>query len=325
MNTVALGSPQTGTEVSAEERPLTPTQLRRPAFLLAPPFSYTTNVANNVWMEEIDQDEREPDKQRSMAQFLDLYRFVASEALVYLLPARGDCGLQDLVFAANLGVVLDHFDGPGTAVLSNFTSEPRRGETDVGVPFFEAMGYDTFVSPHRFEGDAELKHLHDNVYVGGYGQRSELETYDWMERCFDMEVVRLRHDDPYLYHLDCTTFPLTREETLVCTEIYDRDQIARLEQHTNIIDVSLDACYAGICNSVRLSNLILSSSHIHELKRGSSDYAEELAKNRRLEDIAAERGFEVSFFNVSEYHKGGALLSCMMMHLNRYSYELAIT
>ena len=325
MSTAPVAPPRVATHEEASKQPLTPTQLRRPAFLLAPPFSYQTGVANNVWMEDIEPDDREPDQQRSMAQFLDVYRFVASEALVYLLPARGDCDLQDLVFAANLGVVLDHFDGPGTAVLSNVTSEPRRGETSVGMRFFEAMGYTALISPHRFEGDAELKHLHDNVYVGGHGQRSEAATYDWMERCFGVEVIRLRHDDPYLYHLDCTVFPLTREETLVCTEIYDRGQLARLEKHTDIIDVSLDLCYAGICNSVRLSNLILNASHIHELKRGGSDHAEELAKNRRLVDIAADRGMEVGFFNVSEYHKGGALLSCMMMHLNRYSYELAIT
>jgi N-dimethylarginine dimethylaminohydrolase len=221
--------------------------------------------------------------------------------------------------------VLETDDERGTVVLSNFTSKPRRGETDVGSQFFQALGYDTYVSPHRFEGDAELKHLHDNVYVGGYGQRSERETYEWMERTFGIEVVAVAHDDPYLYHLDCTVFPVTREDTLVCTEIYSDDEVAALESHTNIIDVSLDLCYAGICNSVRLSNLILSASHVHHLKAGTEEYTEEVAKNRRLEDIAVESGFEVGYFNLSEYHKGGALLSCMVMHLNRYSYAFSLT
>ena len=47
-------------------------------------------------------------------------------------------------------------------------------------------------------------------------------------------------------------------------------------------------------------------------------------KNRRLEDIAADHAFELTFLNLSEYLKGGALLSCMVMHLNRHSYEFTL-
>ena len=253
-----------------------------------------------------------------------MYRYLASEALVYLLPTPRDCKLQDLVFTANLGIVLEHIESKDTVVLSNFTSEPRRGETEVGVGFFEAMGYRTHISPARFEGDAELKHLHDNVYVGGYGQRSQREAYDWMERTFDMEIVKLEETDPYLYHLDCTVFPITREDTLVGTEMYEKNELAALEKHTNVIDVSADECYSGICNSVRLSNTILNASNIHDLKAGTEEYAAELQKNRRLEDIATNLAFEVSYFNLDEYLKGGALLSCMVMHLNRHSYSFTL-
>lgn len=311
------------TKATSDEH-LNPTRLSCPAFLLNFPFSYSTDVANNAWMEELPQEKRRPDRQRAMVQFLELYRFLSSEALVYLLPAPGTCGLQDLVFTANLGAVLDHVPSGDTVVLSNFTSEPRIGETAVGVDFFQALGYRAHVAPTRFEGEAELKHLHDDVYVGGYGLRSEPETYRWMEATFAMKVVALRLTDPYLYHLDCTVFPLTRESTLVCTEMYEESEIAGLEAVTEIIDVSVDDCYSGICNSVRLTNTILNASNIHELKAGSDDYKHEVHKNRRLEDIATERAFEVSYFNLSEYMKGGALLSCMVMHLNRYSYSFRL-
>jgi hypothetical protein len=69
----------------------------------------------------------------------------------------------------------------------------------------------------------------------------------------------------------------------------------------------------------------MNSSHIHELKAGTEDYDHELQKNRRLEDIAIRLAFEVNYFNLSEYHKSGALLSCMVMHLNRYSYNFRLT
>jgi N-dimethylarginine dimethylaminohydrolase len=306
------------------DRPCTPTELDRPAFLLNAPFSYSADVANNVWMEELDDSERVPDAKKAMVQFLNVYRYLASEGLVYVLPTPVGSELQDLVFTANLGIVLEHLPRKDTVVISNFSSEPRIGESDVGIAFFEAMGYDVFVAPAKFEGEAELKHLHDSVYVGGYGQRSELETYQWMERTFDMEVVKLRMTDPWLYHLDCTIFPVTTEETLVCTELYEREEIAQLERHTNVIDVPAEVAYSGACNSVRLSNTILSASHIHELKAGTDEYAEELAKNRFLEDLATERAFEVAYFNLSEYHKAGALLSCMVMHLNRHSYAFSL-
>ncbi len=301
-----------------------PTVLDRPAFVMNFPFSYETAVANNAWMKELRPRDRLVDQRRAWRQFLELYHFMASEGLVYLLPTPDGERLQDLVFTANLGAVLEHVPDRRTVVLSNFTSACRRGETEVGRRFFESMGYRVLVSPHRFEGEAELKHLHGNVYAGGYGIRSALETYDWMERTFDMEIIRLEENDPYLYHLDTTVFPVTREATVVCTEMYERKELSALEKHTNVIDVSLDNCLAGLTNSVRLYNTILNSSHLHDLKVGDKDYEPERAKNRRLEDIAVELGFEVSYFNLSEYHKGGALLSCMVMHLNRRSYDIRL-
>jgi N-dimethylarginine dimethylaminohydrolase len=304
---------------------LNPTRLRRPAFLLNVPFSFSARVANNRWMQELPAGERAPDLHRALLQFLELYRYVASEAVVYLLPTPRDCGLQDLVFTANLGIVPEHFNGGSDVIISNFTSEPRRGETAVGAKFFADLGYEVHVCPHRFEGEADLKHLHDNVYVGGYGIRSESAAYDWMERTFDMQVVKLRMQDDYLYHLDCSIFPVTREDTLVCTEAFEDDEIAALEKVTNVIDVSEDDCYSGLTNSVRLTNTILNASNLFELKAGTEDYTYEIKKNRRLEDIATELGFDVAYFNLSEFLKGGALLSCMMMHLNRQSYEITLT
>jgi N-dimethylarginine dimethylaminohydrolase len=312
------------TASTATDRPVNPTQLRQPAFLLNAPFSFSTEVANNIWMRELAAGERRPDARRAMVQFLQLYSFLAAESLVYVLPTPRTEGLQDLVFTANLGIVLEHVPDRDTVVLSNYTSEPRIGETEIGVVFFESMGYQTAVPATKFEGEADLKHLYDNVYVGGYGMRSELATYDWLERTFDMTVVKLEETDPYLYHLDCTIFPITSQQTLVCTEKYGRDELRALEKHTEVIDVTLAACYSGVCNCVRLHNTILNSSHIHDLKAGSEDYREELVKNRALEDIASRFAFEVTYINLSEYHKGGALLSCMVMHLNRYSYQFSL-
>jgi arginine dihydrolase len=302
----------------------TPGTLERPAFLMSCPFSYSADCPNNAWMQELCDDDRRVDRTKAMSQFAQVYRHMASDAFVFLLPTPADCNLQDLVFTANLGIVLEHLPRRDVVVLSNYTSEPRVGETEVGDRFFRSMGYQTVVAPYRFEGEAELKHLHDNVYIGGYGIRSERKTYDWMEEEFEMQVVTVKETDEYLYHLDCSVFPVTAEDTLVCTELFTKSEVARIEQVTNVIDVSADACYSGICNSVRHHNAILNSSHIHSLRAGSEEYFEEVRKNRELEDLAVKLGLEVCYFNLSEYHKGGALLSCMVMHLNRRSYSFSL-
>lgn len=292
-----------------------------PTFLMCPPLSYNTSTPNNIWMEDLDDIERKVDDKKAARQFQALYQFLSSRGVVQLLPVPSNCGLQDLVFTANLGIVLEHIPAKDTVVISNYDSKPRIGETEVGVKFFQSMGYKTIVPSTKFEGEAELKHLYDNVYIGGYGLRSQNETYEQFEEQFDMKIIKVRESDPYLYHLDCSIFPLTYEKTIVCTDLLSTTEIKEIEAVTEIIDVSREEALPGLCNSVRVGNYLLNGSHIHELKRGTENYRLEIAKNRKLEDIAADNGFELALFNLSEYQKGGAALSCMVMHLNRVSYQ----
>jgi N-dimethylarginine dimethylaminohydrolase len=299
-------------------------KLDQPGFLLCPPFSHSIDQPNNAWMVEPSSQEDFLDRNKGLKQFLDLYHYLASNALVYLLPTPAASGLQDQVFTANLAFVPEHLTGRNTAIIANFTSAPRKEEAKYGAQFFRAMGYETVIPEFLFEGEAEIKHLYDNIYIGGYGERTDRRVYDWMEKTFDMKIVKVEERDPHLYHLDCSIFPLTGEETIVCTEILRKEEVKEIEKYTGIIDVSKEIAYCGICNSVRLHNSILNASDIHDLKAGTEEYRKEIAKNRALEDIAAERAFEPVFFNLSEYMKSGALLSCMVMHLNRHSNSVEL-
>lgn len=304
---------------------LNPTSLERPAYLLNVPFSLQADTPNNVWMEELQVDDRHVNIKKAVNQFMKLYNFLAAESIVYLLPTPRLQGLQDLVYTANLGIVLDHLPDHNTVVLSNYSSEVRVPETEVGEFFFKQMGYGTAIPPYHFEGEAELKHLYGNVYIGGYGIRSDKRAYEWMEEQFDMRVIKLKETDPYLYHLDCTVFPITKEEVMVCTKMYTQKEIKEIESVSNIIDIGEDEAFFGICNSVRMGNILLNASNIHEMKRSDQYYDGERQKNRMLEDIAVKYGFETAFFNLSEFMKSGALLSCMVMHLNRRSYDMILT
>ena len=292
----------------------TPSQLPIPAFVMNFPFTLDTANPNNIWMQEMEKEELKINKGNAYRQFLDLYQFVAGNSLVCTLPSTGN--YQDLVYVANLGIQLPHLKDSNTIIMANFTSEPRQGEEEVGKPFFEAMGYEVHNCPFKWEGEADLKYLYDNVYIGGYGIRSDIKAYEWMEKEFDMKIIKLEMVDDYLYHLDCSIFPLTQEKTLVCTEMFEEDELAQLEQHTEIIDISVDDAFNGLTNSVRLGNMILCASNLSEMTRADENYEAEKAKINTLEKLCFNEGLEPVFFNLSEYMKSGAMLSCMMMHLN---------
>jgi N-dimethylarginine dimethylaminohydrolase len=300
----------------------TPSQLPIPAFVMNFPFTLDTSNPNNIWMQELEEEALKVNKGVAYRQFLDLYQFVAGNSLAYILPATGN--FQDLVYVANLGIYLPHIKDSNNIIMANFTSEPRQGEEKVGKPFFESMDYEVHMCPFKWEGEADLKYLYDNVYIGGYGIRSDIKAYEWMEEKFDMKIIKLEMVDDYLYHLDCSIFPLTKEKTLVCTELYNDDELAELSQYTTVIDIGIDDTLNGIANSVRLGNTILCASNISEMTRADENYETEKAKINTLEKICFNEGLEPVFFNLSEYMKSGAMLSCMMMHLNYVDYNKSL-
>ena len=102
----------------------TMSQLPIQAFVMNFPFTLSTDNPNNVWMGELSKSELEIDKGKAYKQFLDLYQFVAGNAVVPILPSTGN--FQDLVYVANLGAYLPQIKDSNVIILSNFTSEPRR-------------------------------------------------------------------------------------------------------------------------------------------------------------------------------------------------------
>lgn len=315
-------APATKTKTAAEQPLPRPelagvTEQDFPAFLMSPPYFLSTDAANNIWMQELSPEDRCVSRIRALAQFRELYQFLASRALVYLLPSRP--GLQDQAYVANLGVVLPHTPEK-TVVISNFRSVPRRGEREAGLEFFQQLSLSLNVAPPFFEGEADLKHLGDNTYVGAYGLRTSREALRWFERTFDMHVIPFRMENEYLYHLDCSVFPIATGEVLVCTENAEAETLAEIERHASIVDVSLDDAETGITNCVRIGEFVLCASNIEELSSRDEAYPYERSKIRAMEEICAKRNLTPVSFNLSEFLKSGAMLSCLIMHLNRANF-----
>jgi N-dimethylarginine dimethylaminohydrolase len=296
----------------------TPSQLPIQSYVMNFPHTFSTNYPNNIWMKEMTEKELSINKPKSYKQFMDLYNFIAGQSLVYLLPAEGT--FQDLIYVANLGLQLSHIKDKNHILLSNYTSPPRQGEEYVGEKFFKQMGYNTHISPYKWEGEADIKYLKDNIYIGGYGIRTENKTYHWMEENFDMKIIKVNMVDEYMYHLDCSIFPLNTRSIMVCTELYDKTELDEISRYTNIIDIDVNDSIAGITNSIKMGNMILCASNISELKKSNEYYKDEVHKIASLERICSDEGMEPIIFNLSEFMKSGAMLSCMVMHLNRVDH-----
>ena len=192
------------------------------------PFSLSTADPNNIWMQELTDKELIINKPKAYKQFMDLYNFVAGGAVVNLLPSEGN--FQDQVYVANLGIYLPHIKDENHIILSNFTSDPRKGEELVGEKYFNQMGYKTAISPFKWEGEADLKYLYGNKYIGGYGIRSDIKAYKWMEEQYGMDILKVEMVDEYLYHLDCSIFALNNNQTLVCTELFEEEELIEMEK-----------------------------------------------------------------------------------------------
>jgi arginine dihydrolase len=167
--------------VKSGPRPIFPSDARLrhlnfPVLLMNLPLSLSAQIPNNAWMEDMSPGEREICLDRAIAQFLALYKHIAQHAVVYLLPSIP--GFQDQPYIANLGLVLPHCE-EDTAIISRFRSTPRIGEERIGADFFKLMNFtverppETFeAEPVYFEGEADLKHIQGNLYIGAHGMRT---------------------------------------------------------------------------------------------------------------------------------------------------------
>lgn len=312
-----------------KERVKTPSDLDIPIFLMCPPIQAEIRFLNNEWMEDVAKEEGEikVDLDLFTKQWLDLYTLLSQEALVLTLPPKP--GLQDLTFV-NSFVYLPHVDIP-TCIVSNFRAEGREPEADVADWFLAECGYQTYRIPNldwHFEGEAELKYLRDNIYIGHVGVRTDEEALDWIAKTFDANIIKIRHNDDkeameYLYHGDCIYFPITPNDVILCTDVVDKKSIKELEKVANVIPVSKELAYQGICNSISVGYTIYNADNSDAFEVDSDDFKIEMQKNDTLVEIASQFAMEVVFVSLTEALKLGALLSCMVSRLN-YSDKFII-
>ena len=292
----------------------TPSDAPYPVFVMCQPMFIDNKIENNAWIAKLKGKEKEIDYEKNMAEWFNLYRLLSTDALVYLIPPVQ--GLQDQCYV-NSFAYLPHFKETPTIILSNFKAEGREGEEVAAGGLLTKLGYNCVKPPTKFEGDAELKWLKDDIYFGGYGIRTDLETYDWIEENYGAKIIRVNSQNEYLYHLDCLLFVLNEENVIACTELLKPEEIKSIEKVARIHPVKESDCMECVCNSIKVGDLILNSSDLEFLQKRDPSYNKEYAKNKRLLDITSKLGLEVMYTNMSEAGKSGAALSCFTGVLTR--------
>lgn len=231
-------------------------ELSLPTYLMCPPFSYSVNEPNNVWMNIASGDQKVVNLSTAFEQWHRLYSYLVNQgAYIHLVHSPKQSGLQDLVFTANAGITLVK-EGKPIVVVSNFSSAPRFGETPVLKKNFEAMGYETLVCPYKFEGEADLKHLRDDIYIGSYGIRSDKRAFEWMEQEFGIKVIKLKMTEEVFFHLDCALFNLTEETIITSPDCFSESEFKELEKYCDIESVTITDLLACITTSVKVIILL---------------------------------------------------------------------
>jgi len=283
--------------------------LRKPAFVMCPPIYLSNKIKNNKWMEE---DNSTINVGRALFQWNNLYELMTTDAIVYLLAPNPN--LQDQTFI-NSFVVLAH--RPDVAILSNFRAPGRAGEEKEVAGLLTRLGFKIYQAPPYWEGFPELKWIHDNIYVAGYGERSTLKAQRYLAEAFDYKIIPVR-TSPYLYHLDCLFFKLSDEYAIVAVDDIPKEAVKAISREIEILPADHNDAMQGICNSIRLRRIVINASNVDELE--GEDKKIEVAKNEKLEQYAELAGMEVVFVNLSEFLKSGALASCLVAPLN-YRHE----
>lgn len=282
-------------------------QQAKPSFVMCPPKYLSTKIPNNVWMKS-----QKIDKARAMAQYRRAKNVI--EALgTHVMEIPPEKGCQDQMYVANIAISLDPW-----IVLANYKADGRDCEVAPAKRFFEGLGYKTCQPKDYFEGEADLKKLRGNTYIGGYGLFSDEKAMDWIADKTGIEIIKIRETNEKTYHLDCCILVLDEENIMVAKGGLDRKGIRELERHANLIVTPEHLLTTGCTNAVLIPDrrIFLSGTFNPEMPK----YREAM---EWLNETMDAFGYTCVFLDVDESDKSGADLSCCVMHLDFQPNDLS--
>jgi len=281
------------------------------AYIMCPPVYCSNDEKINVYMEKFN----EPiNAFKITQQWLEVYKFIASQSVVFLLPPPPH--VQDAVYVSNQGIFVPNTN---IFVLSNFRTKVRSLEESHMRNFVSNLGFNIVQSPFYFEGEADLKFQRDNIYYSAWGLRTEYKFSRWFAESFDAYVIPIQIKDEHLYHLDCVVNPIDSNNVLCSIPYLSKEEIKAIEKVANIVPIEKEYdCVMGSCNIVNVNNAAV----INQIYRKNED---EFLRIKRLEKLINRCGYPLKTFEFSEFEKSGAAVSCTVLKIKYTNYLLPIT
>jgi N-dimethylarginine dimethylaminohydrolase len=213
--------------------------------LVCPPDYFRIDYEINPWMRRANAVQWERAVQQ-WSSLMDVLEDPVGAALERMKPIQG---LPDLVFTANAGVVVRR-----CAVISRFRHPERRREESHFAAWFCEHGYEvlTLDPDLYFEGAGDLLGFED-VWFGGYRQRSEIRAFPHISEMFGREIIPLELIDTRFYHLDTCFCPLSGGELLYFPPAFDdygQKAIAEYISARRRLVVSEEEALRFACNAV---------------------------------------------------------------------------
>jgi len=230
-------------------------------------------------------------------------RAVYSALDVEPLVAEGQPGLPDMVFCANQ--TLPYFQ-PATEergiVLSRMRAPERRPEVPHFEDFFHDLDYAVQSLPDGIDSDFEgmgdaIWHPGRYLLWGGFGFRTDRDTYAALADLLEVRVMALSLGDPEFYHLDTCFSVLDEESVLIYPGAFEDDAIGLIRRFfSTVIEAPEgEARHQFACNAH-----CPDGTHVL-IQEGCT------VTSQRLRDA----GFRPIDLDTSEFLKSGGSVFCM--------------
>ena len=262
-------------------------------YLMVEPNHFRVDYTINPYMDIHQQ----PDPVRAREQWLVLVEsLLGVGADVEVLEQRPDA--PDMVYAMNLGLVVNRSEQERRVVMSHMRYAERRMEVRTAQPWFADHGFGTSfvgrdgVGAHFEAGDA---FAYADSLVVGYGPRTEELGLKHLATELDVRVRGLRITHPGMYHLDLAFCPLDDTRAMVCpSALDDASAKALLALVPEPLVLSEEEALTFCANSVGVGRTVLMP-----------------ACPPRVRAQLEAWGFDVVVVEVGEFHKGGGSIRCL--------------
>jgi N-dimethylarginine dimethylaminohydrolase len=262
-------------------------------YLMVEPNHFRVDYTINPYMDIHQQ----PDPVRAREQWLVLVEsLLGVGADVEVLEQRPDA--PDMVYAMNLGLVVNRSEHERRVVMSHMRYAERRMEVRTAQPWFADHGFATSfvgrdgVGAHFEAGDA---FAYADSLVVGYGPRTEELGLKHLATELDVRVRGLRITHPGMYHLDLAFCPLDDTRAMVCPSALDDDSAkSLLALVPEPLVLSEEEALTFCANSVVVGRTVLMP-----------------ACPPRVRAQVEAWGFDVVVVEVGEFHKGGGSIRCL--------------